>query len=362
MIHGVIGGWANETRGLRAAPYPRSRRVTCVKPLLALLAGALGTAVPVASYPAQEKTTAGVAGPIRSERELLEHLSEIPRLIARRQLMPQDIPNPHWRRDACRACHNGTPSRTNHLLRDKDINRLCNNCHEIVSPHSYIHTVGARLPTQMLNRMPGDVRHAIARGGGVVSCVACHDLRLQCLAVNAPKRNLNPLFFRGGPFRTRTDLCFRCHDLKAYPRLNPHDQIDASGKRREERCLVCHEHVPDLEKTAAEADFNVTGDLKILCTGCHQLGPHPGGNFALTRKGGVPNHLVIPPEAIARRMREQSHARRLTLPLDPNTGKVFCGTCHNPHAAGVIKGVSGAGAGTKRRLRSQHICELCHDK
>lgn len=331
-------------------------------PLAALFAGTLNMLTPGSAFGADAAEAPGPAAFPLTEAALFERLPELPRLIARRQLSVAAIPNPHWRRDACAACHAGTPVRGNVRLRDRDINRMCNHCHEAVSSHRYIHTVGSVPPREMRARMAKGFQQALDRGGGVVSCISCHDLPLQCLPANEKKRGLNPLFFRDGPFRSRTDLCYRCHDLAAYERLNPHDQVGADGKVREDRCLVCHEHVPRPTENAADTDFNVEGDLTVLCTGCHTPEPHPGGQFAVSRKGGPPNHLVIPSDTVNRRMQEQMRARRLVLPLDPNTGRVFCGTCHNPHASGVFIGINAVGAGSKKRLRASQLCSMCHDK
>ena len=60
---------------------------------------------------------------------------------------------------------------------------------------------------------------------------------------------------------------------------------------------------------------------------------------------------------------EQQQDSDVLLPLEPGTGKVFCGTCHNPHEAGVVKNAAATkGAGSKQRLRMVDICEQCHDK
>lgn len=294
------------------------------------------------------------------ELRLLTQVQEIPQLLARRQLTAPQIPNPHWRADACLACHAATPTQTALALRDADANRLCGVCHDALSPHSYIHPTDMPLPPPMAQRAPQSFRDAVVRGGGNLTCLTCHDLPMQCLPARARERAFNPLFFRDGPYRDRTALCYRCHDGKAYERLNAHEQIGAQGRRREERCLVCHEHVPAAAGEPARVDFNVPGDLSALCTGCHPSIPHPGGSFSFGRKG-EPNHLVVPAPGMAERMRRQARAQGIVLPLDPNTGKVYCGTCHNAHARGVLQGAAAHGADGKDRLRSPRLCEACHE-
>jgi hypothetical protein len=111
-----------------------------------------------------------------------------------------------------------------------------------------------------------------------------------------------------------------------------------------------------------EVGFNVKDNLVRICGSCHDLKPHPSGNFTFTSKG-VPNHLVVPPDEIRNKMQQSEKMNAVILPLDPVTGKVFCATCHNPHQRGVIKNEAAAkGADEKNRLRTQNICTNCHDK
>lgn len=307
-------------------------------------------------------TIAVATPPAPAEERLFTQTQEIPQLLARGQLTARQIPNPHWRADGCPACHAGAPTKAAPKLRDGDFDRLCNVCHDAVSPHSYIHPTGMPLPAEMARRAPRTFQESIQRAGGKVTCITCHDLPAQCLPARARERALNPRFFRDGPYRDRTALCYRCHDGMAYTRLNPHDQVDERGRPREERCLVCHRHVPrPAEGESAKADFNVPGELTGLCTGCHPWVPHPGGAFAFSNKEG-PNHLVVPSAGVARRMQQQARAQGITLPLDPSTGKVYCGTCHNVHARGVLPGAAGRGAESQDRLRSPQLCLSCHEK
>ena len=90
-----------------------------------------------------------------------------------------------------------------------------------------------------------------------------------------------------------------------------------------------------------------------MCTGCHPGKRHPGGG----------NHLVKPPVEILEYKLKMEKKNNVVFPLEPGTGKVFCGTCHNPHEKGIIKEKAAAkGAGSKKRLRMQQLCGNCHDK
>jgi hypothetical protein len=76
----------------------------------------------------------------------------------------------------------------------------------------------------------------------------------------------------------------------------------------------------------------------------------------------MPRHLVVPSVKILERMNMMTEAKQVNLPLDGVTGKIFCGTCHNPHEQGVIIEASNAkGSNHEKRLRDDMICTNCHD-
>lgn len=300
--------------------------------------------------------------PRADENQLLDQPQRIPALVARGALRAEQVPNPHWRRDACGACHAAPATRAASNLRDADVNRLCNTCHDAVWPHSYIHPVGMKPDKDMRRRMPEPFRRSLERADGALTCATCHDVPMQCLPERAGERALNPRFFRGGPYKARTDLCYRCHDAEQYRRLNPHDQVAGDGAIREHLCLVCHVDNRGLKQARSGAGLRfVADDRAALCTGCHKSIPHPGGFSFSGRKD--PSHLVAPSPAIARRMQQAERTHGVSLPLDPGSGKLHCATCHNPHARGVVARPAAAmGADSKDRLRAPELCVMCHEK
>jgi hypothetical protein len=335
---------------------PHLRTLVMVASLLVVAAGV--------SHAAAPKNESGPqAMPTLSEEKLLNDPQRIPKLVAEGALTVQQVPNPHWRRDACQACHSGTPTRASLKLRDTDINRLCNTCHAAVTDHSYIHPTGMPVPASMQPRLSKSFQQAVTRGRGTITCITCHDLPMTCVAERARERGLNPQFFRDGPYRDRSELCYRCHDPAAYARLNPHDQVSEDGTVREASCRICHDNLPDVAsaRSIRDVDFTVRGDLSALCIGCHPWVPHPGG-FSFTEKA-QPNHLVVPSKGVQQQRQRMEIKNDIVLPLDPNTGRVFCGTCHNPHARGVLRlAAANKGAEEKKRLRMQEMCGNCHDK
>ncbi|MEW6647360.1 MAG: cytochrome c3 family protein [Pseudomonadota bacterium] len=315
----------------------------------------------------------GISPPVAADAEREKILLQNPDLILQQlesgELQPDEVPNPHWRRDGCAACHVGDPAAVQ--LRQTDANMLCNSCHETASVSAYIHAVGMTPPPEFVERMPDDFYQAVVRNGNVVSCLTCHDLPMQCKEERSREQGLNPFFFRGGPYVARTELCFRCHDRQQYERFNPHDQISDEGVLDGARCFVCHSAMPD-RKTArgvTDVQFNVVEQLSQLCTGCHPWRMHPGGGWARYAPGslgkGGPNHMVVPSAQVLERIAGIELEGKEMLPLDPISGKVTCATCHNPHERGVqFQARADVGADGIRRLRRgvQEICVTCHDK
>ncbi len=303
-----------------------------------------------------QKRTAAV-----SEEQLLLEPLKIPELLTTKRISVEDVPDPHWRREACSACHRGTPSRSDLKLIDNDINALCNTCHSAVSEHDYIHPVGMVPPERMVERMRPKFRAAIERGGGKVTCIACHDVPAQCLAERERERALNPLFFWNAPHRTRSDLCYFCHDPSYYDRLNAHEQIADNGKVMEARCLICHETTTQLQAATgiATLDFVVDADLSQMCTVCHPWIPHPA-SVSLSGKE-PPDHLVAPSPEVAQHMQRTQTKSDIELPLDPTTGRIFCGTCHDPHERGALRTLRRSDEEVEHRLRAKEICIMCHD-
>jgi RNase P subunit RPR2 len=324
-----------------------------------MAASLLAVAASGAAPPGQQRQD---TMPKANEQQLLSAPHLIPKQVADGTLALAQVPNPHWRRDACQACHAGTPARANLRLRDADVNRLCNTCHGAITDHAYIHPTGMPVPKDMHKRLSPPYAQAVARASGQISCITCHDVPLTCRPEHAGERGLNPRFFRGGPYRDRGALCYQCHDASQYARLNPHEQVGADGTLREASCRVCHDTMPDgaTARPTAGVDFTVPRDLSALCTGCHAVKPHPGG-FSFTAQG-VPDHLRVPSARVRERMRATQQRHGVALPLDPTTGKVYCATCHDPHARGVVKLAAARGAEEKNRLRMPDLCGHRHDK
>ncbi len=278
----------------------------------------------------------------------------------------QNIPNPHWNLNACIACHKTKASRKNLHLGSKGVNATCNNCHKVLADNTHMHPLATAVPETMVARMPKDFSKTLLQKNKTeksLRCSTCHDIVAQCIETRFVDEKINPQFLRGGPYRARTELCYQCHDRKAYQRLNSHDQISESGEILVEKCLICHMRIPkELEDgSAVDTELQVQTDYSALCLNCHRWTPHPGGNFAFMDKGG-PKHLVKPSAGIRQHMLKMEKINSLILPLQDDNGQIYCATCHNPHERGVLKNAQAAkGADQPKRLRSSPMCENCHD-
>jgi len=292
-------------------------------------------------------------------------VESFPQRLQAGELAQQDIPDPHWKTDGCLACHTSNAA-TARNLRHTQVEKICSNCHTAEFDHRYIHPSSVKPDTNMLAGMAPSMRRALEKNSNTVTCSTCHDLTLQCRPDEKKQQLTNTRFFRAGPYESRSQLCFLCHDKNQYQRLNPHDQIDDKGQLIEEKCRICHaDSIAELRqmKSIEQLEFHAADNLSSMCWGCHPWTPHPGGQFSFFKQTSGPNHLVKPSVWIKKQLDETFQQHQLLLPLEPGSGKVFCGTCHNPHEKGVIKNTAAAtGADTPRRLRAQKICEYCHDK
>ncbi len=150
--------------------------------------------------------------------------------------------------------------------------------------------------------------------------------------------------------------------------INPHEQINDEGEVLWGKCLICHRNVPDIKKERSIKDVKLRfeKEMKEVCYRCHTVIQHPGAEGTTAALIGRPagNHMIEPPQRIYMNMRLSQKDIRGMLPLDPNTGKITCPTCHNPHERGVLVGKAGWGADSVRRLRSEglDICQYCHRK
>lgn len=297
------------------------------------------------------------------EQQLLQNPQQIAQLLQEQAITIDQIPNPHWREDACITCHTSPPQGDQLSLRVADTLSGCQNCHDSVTEQTHIHAVGMTPSSKMLNHMPDNFKATLTSPGDKINCITCHNVILQCKTDRFFQYKYNDIFLRDAPYNSRTGLCYRCHDKSKYQPLNPHDQIDDQGKLLTEKCLVCHLKVPEELDTGEtiNADLYLDSDWSALCINCHRKIEHPSANLSFIKKG-KPDHLVKPSTAYMRQMEKMTVQNDVYLPLEEGTDRIFCATCHNPHERGVIKNTKLAkGADSEHRLRIVPLCTNCHD-
>lgn len=58
---------------------------------------------------------------VEVKSELLKTPEKITELLDRKQIIPKQVPNPHWNAHGCAACHTAKPSKKNIKLRNKSV-------------------------------------------------------------------------------------------------------------------------------------------------------------------------------------------------------------------------------------------------
>lgn len=151
--------------------------------------------------------------------------------------------------------------------------------------------------------------------------------------------------------------------------MNPHEQINDEGEVLWGTCTICHAEVPDTKRQMPLKDLPMRyseDGLSAICVRCHQIPKHPGAEGVGVSMSGftAPDHLTVPSSGVALNMRLIVKDIQTILPLDPNSGKIICSTCHNPHERGLLAGRADYGADHSFRLRSAglDICQYCHRK
>ena len=265
---------------------------------------------------------------------------------------PEEIINPHFTGKDCDTCHEGAPEPGDSNLRLKfggDDIAMCNSCHEAEQVKGEIHPVGITPPEGNSINIPDE----FPLYEGKVTCRTCHDVYLQCKAKPSVQfENID--FLWGAPYKKTTDFCFRCHKIEDYKKTNPHEQLDKEGNIIEERCLYCHQTLPDPYTVSGIENVGFRTETSTFCVACHgeKETLHPANA----------NHMLAPSQDMLTAIEASENKHGVILPL--LNGEVFCGTCHNPHEKGVIKREEAAkGSDAEYQIRldwSYDLCITCH--
>jgi len=262
----------------------------------------------------------------------------------------KEIINPHWTGKYCQECHvNEQPKDNNAQLQfNGDPKQICDRCHTKICITNLSHS------SEVLYRdIPGyTVPSNWPLKNGKLSCLTCHDA-IPPMYYNFPLKRTNAAFLRGSLYKNKADFCLTCHTKISLQKVNPHKQIDEKGNIIAQTCITCHKSVPDTNRTKDISGVTFKESLNTVCIGCHPAhsashGPE-SGEYKLS-------DLKI------QSLEKQKSALGVEIPLIE--GRMFCGTCHNPHEKGVIQQAAAQrGAGEKYFLRlpgGYELCVSCH--
>jgi hypothetical protein len=205
------------------------------------------------------------------------------------------------------------------------------------------HVVDVRIPARMeiAADFPLSPQHKL-------QCKTCHGIEnIQKTPFDEVDREADH-FFRGGPYRKLSGLCYRCHSKADYARPNIHIQLDDERKPIERNCLFCHREVPDSRQAYQAGDIKLRLPAQKLCTGCHLRTPHLN---AIEHRGEVGDDMLLQIE------KTQKEAR-VILPLDER--RVQCITCHAPHQKGVLDPQRAAATQVQDRELAQGVGYVEH--
>jgi predicted CXXCH cytochrome family protein len=261
--------------------------------------------------------------------------------------------NPHFTGKDCDICHESIPKfgqKEIHLkFKGNDID-MCNSCHNSEYAKGDIHPAGISPPEGDSIHIPPE----LPLYEGKITCRTCHDVYKQC-KINSSEQFENMFFLRGAPYKKKTDICFLCHKKDYFIKINPHKQINENGEIMQEKCLYCHQSLPDPESVTDMQEVVFKTGPSELCTSCHSVEEscHPA----------KANHMISLSDDNRTVIKESEIKYNVIFPLLENK-KIFCGTCHNPHEKGVIKLEKAAkGSDEEYRLRldwSYDLCVACH--
>jgi predicted CXXCH cytochrome family protein len=265
--------------------------------------------------------------------------------------------SPHWKKGACQTCHvDAAPVDGVVNLTEADTETLCESCHgdrgnALPCRHSSGTPVGNMNIDEVFRESLND---------GNVTCTTCHDVVFQCKNPNRLAQYENRGFLRDRDYLLAEEYCVRCHESSDYEKLSPHAGIAGTPPRP--TCNLCHASIPTANTSGEiELVFNMEHDLNDACRGCHNVKPHPRNLFT-EKRADEWLHLVVPPDYIAQAMQKSSDTTGIGLPLNPESGEIFCATCHNPHDFKIGGDHGSQESGIKGRLRQHNICQACHEK
>jgi len=254
------------------------------------------------------------------------------------------MPRERHVRLTCKSCHEEETKNGRLALKDQENpSEMCRRCHKYYSDEDHH-------PTDPDMEIIGDkcavVDPSFPIFSGKMECLTCHKIHNEDYYASGTKK-----FLRGGPYQERTDICFKCHKKEMYVSYNPHkEMLTEEGGLNYATCVFCHLYPPDPRIDVAKT-VKFRAAVAFLCWRCHK---------PMIVDFMDKHFLKKPSVKTAENMFRGGMKNEVILPLD-SKGRVTCSTCHNPHQPGVmINKWAKKGAGAKKKLRDQNICNVCH--
>ena len=258
--------------------------------------------------------------------------------------------NIHYDTNYCTECHTNYPKNpeiAKHNLKFGGDYKLLCKCHYEEAGKD-LHPVNI-IPSQEIKaRIPS----LFPLFDGKVTCSTCHDITIQCKDVGKIYEKIK--FLRGGPYNSRLDQCFLCHDPNRFNRFNPHEQLNNNGDIINNTCLYCHPEVPDVKNRDNNAGLKLIGNRTALCRGCHMK----TNDNSLHDK-----HIRKPSADVLAHIKKTEKELNIKFPLGED-GMITCVTCHNPHQKNLIPDYRSGTIDTVPENSSGFsgaICTECHE-
>ena len=250
------------------------------------------------------------------------------------------VENPHLGGDNCLVCHRGEGEPSTKNL----IPNACAKCHSTKSINQQIHILS---PVNLDSKKRGVSIPKLfpLESNDSLRCSTCHQASCK------PQRS-NSSYLRGAPYASELDFCYACHNEKSFVRVNPHQQINKSGKIIESTCLNCHKVVPDIHKEETEM---LQMSIVETCNKCHAM-----PNHEVNHMGKAINNF----KNIKMVFETQAKKTGISLPLtDEKT--LSCTSCHNVHNRNVLIKADDTKHQPKvnqhfLQLPKAQLCKACH--